>query len=119
MLQTSVDLWYVSLSVALLVLIGFISYVLFMLGKLLSDSRQTIGEVNHKLEMLDETINLANDSLRMANESLRNVLQLTDSVVEVASEAGGEIKKVVQSLTGLTGMLSGLVSVVNKVKGKK
>lgn len=119
MLETSVDIWYISLSVGLLVLIGFISYVLYYLGRLVKDMSGTVGEVNHKLEMMDETINLANDTLRMTNESVRNVLSVTDNLVNTFSSLSDEIKKVLATFSSMSGILTGLVETVGKLSSKK
>lgn len=118
MLQTSVDLWYFSLSVGLLVLIGFISFVLYKIGKLISDFSLTVGEVNHKLEMTDETVNLANDSLRMVNESLRNILMLIDQLVETFNQASGEIKKAIGAVSSMSGLVAGIVTSLSSTKKK-
>lgn len=119
MFETSLDMLYISLSIGFLVLIGFISYVLFRVGNLITDLRSTVSEVNHKLEMLDETINLANDSLRMANESLRNVLEIVDSLSSTAKEAGVEIKKVIGMVSGASGLLTGVIESLKLLKDKK
>lgn len=119
MLETSVDLWYVALSIGILVLVGFMSFVLYYLGLLIRDMGGTVGEVNHKLEMMDETINLANDTLRMTNESIRNVLSLTDDLVNTFSSVSDEIKKVVATFSSISGVLTGLLETVTKIAGKK
>lgn len=118
MLQTSVDLWYVSLSVGLLCLVGFCCFVLYRLGNLIFGLNGTIGEVNKKLEMTEETINLANDTLRMLNESLRNILQLTDNLVSMIAEASGEVKKIVSMVSGMGNIMSGIVASLNLLKKK-
>lgn len=118
MLETSVDILYISLSVGFLALIGFICYVLYRLGNLVFDFQATVTEVNHKLEMMDETINLANDSLRMANESLRGVLSTVDTLSNVANEASTEIQKVINTISGVSGLLTGLVDTLKLLKKK-
>jgi len=119
MLETSVDLWYVSLSIGVLVLVGFISFVLFYLGRLIRDVSGTVGEVNHKLEMMDETINLANDTLRMTNESVRNILSLTDDLVETFSSVSDEIKRVISAFSSISGVMTGILGTLSKITKKK
>ncbi len=121
MLETSVDLLYVSISVGVLVLVGFISYVLLKVGYLVTDFSSTVKEVTHKLELMDETVNLANDSLRMANGTIRGVLEVVDSIKGAVGDLITELKKVstlVSSLSGVIGGLSTTLTALSK-KGKK
>lgn len=121
MLETSVDLWYVSISVGVLVLVGFISYVLLRVGNLVTDFSLTVKEVTHKLELMDETVNLANDSMRMVNETIRGVLEVVDSIKGAVGDLIVELQKISGLVSGLTGMIGGLSSSLNllKKKGKK
>ncbi|MBU0647900.1 DUF948 domain-containing protein [Patescibacteria group bacterium] len=119
MLSTSVDLWYVSLSIGVLVLVGFISYVLYRLGNLILELKGTAKEVNHKLEMMDETVNLANDSLRMLNDSLRNVKELVDRLMVVVGDVEGEIRRVLSMFSSISGLLAGLSDALRLGKKKK
>ncbi|MFA4930684.1 MAG: hypothetical protein WC570_02345 [Patescibacteria group bacterium] len=118
MWETSIDVLYISLAVGFLVLIGFVSYVLLRLGNLVSDFRLTVAEVNHKLEMMDETVNLANDSLRMVNETLRNVTAMVDSLSSTVNETASEVKKVISMVSGISGLLTGLTDSIKILKKK-
>lgn len=90
MLQESSDILYIAISIAVLTVSGFFSYLLYSLSKLTQESKKTVEDVNKKLDKINPVV----DSATKTAESLTETIQtINNGVLKPIASLSDLIKK--------------------------
>lgn len=95
MLETSKDLLFIAIAIAVLALGGYLSYLFYSLAKLVQESKRTVEDVNKKLEKIDplvdnttETVNSLMSTVQaIDNGILKPIASLSDVIKNIRSAA--------------------------------
>lgn len=100
MFQESVDLWYGALAIAVVLVAGFLAYLLWALAKLVLEGKRTVEDVNKKLEKIDPVVN---ESTTTLTDLLKTLRMINDNVLKPVanfSQVIGNVRRAVEVFRG-------------------
>ncbi len=83
-IETSVDVMYVVISVCIVIFTGFLVWIMFYVAQILRQGNEVIGEIRIKIAEFEETL----DQLK------ERVVSSATSISYIASEIGGVVELV-------------------------
>jgi uncharacterized protein YoxC len=91
MLETSKDILYIAISVAVLAVSGYLSYLLYSVTKLIQESKKTVEDVNKKLEKVNPVLDSATNTVKSLSETIQAI---NDGILKPIASISEVIKKV-------------------------
>lgn len=111
MLEISNDLFYVALSVSIVVFTGFMCWVLYYLAQLLKQSNELMGETREKMKMLDTIIN-------NVTEITENVKTMVNQAKEIVDTAKDRISSLAASFSLVGDIVQRIVTNLHEKKSR-
>lgn len=91
MLETSKDILFIAISIAVLAVSGYLSYLLYSVTKLTQESKKTVEDVNKKLEKVNPVIDSAAETIQSLTETIQAI---NDGILKPIASISEIIKKV-------------------------
>ena len=91
MLETSKDILFIAISIAVLAISGYFSYLLYSLTKLTQESKKTVEDVNKKLEKVNPVLDSATNTIKSLSETIQAI---NDGILKPIASLSEVIKKV-------------------------
>lgn len=91
MLETSKDLLFIAISVAVLALSGYLCYLIYSLTKLTQESKKTVEDVNKKLEKVNPVIDSTTETVKSLTETIQAI---NDGILKPIASLSELVKKI-------------------------
>lgn len=91
MLETSKDILYIGIAIAVLAVSGYLSYLLYSLAKLVQESKKTVEDVNKKLDTVNPVVDSATDTVKSLVETIQAI---NEGILKPIASLSEIIKKV-------------------------
>lgn len=92
MLETSQDILFIAIAVAVLTLSGYLCYLIYSLTKLTQESKKTVEDVNKKLEEVNPVLDSASNTVKSLTETIQainnGILKPIVSITEIVKKVG-------------------------------
>jgi uncharacterized protein YoxC len=99
MINTSQDVFWILLAISILLTAGFLSFVLYRVGKITEEAQKTVKDINIKLKKLNP---LLDEGIPAVNSLIESLQQLN--------------KGIIKPVLGLGGTIAGITSILKKWK---
>ncbi|MFC1640524.1 hypothetical protein ACFL2D_00585 [Patescibacteria group bacterium] len=90
MFETSLDMLYIAIGTSILVVAGFLSYLLYKAAKMVEESSKTVENVNKQLAKIDPVVDEVIPTIQEVNESVRGI---NKNIIHPISNLGNYVKK--------------------------
>jgi len=105
MFNESIDLLWLAIALAVLVVSGFTAYLIFHLAHLVRESKRTVEDVNGKMKRVDPALDALTST---AQELSKSVESLRTNVIEPIAGIGGFLKGILNFKNAFSGLTSAM-----------
>ncbi len=90
MFQTSQDILYITVAVAIAVFTGFLVWIMYYLAQITRQSNELITDFRKKMEELDATMQLMKDKLTTSVDTISSVSSQVANLIELIKRYTGK-----------------------------